>query len=147
MHPIAYAVSKHAVMWPGRHAAATQRIPPMLVVWSRRLSRSSVASSRQTTSRLSSASKKIPTKQSLKQPLHSSAKTQQSTPTPLMEQQGIAAAAEATTAKQSTTTKIAAPTLEQLKVLFTASAVPMIGFGFMDNIVRWHSKKCCGLSC
>lgn len=64
-------------------------------------------------------------------PIHSSAKTEQSTPTVSMGQQQQAQVAAAANNPQA----IAPPSSQQLKILFTASAVPMIGFGFMDNLV------------
>ena len=44
-------------------------------------------------------------------------------------------AASNASSKQQAASPVVGPTKEQLKILFTASAVPMIGFGFMDNIV------------
>jgi len=56
-----------------------------------------------------------------------------------MEQEGISKATTTAGSNGSTTTissaDIPRPTMQQLKVLFAASAVPMVGFGFMDNIV------------
>lgn len=124
MHHVAYLASKNSlVIVQGRHGTK--------LVLSRAMSRTSTTPKNL---RLSSTSKSpattnptTPTPKKQQKPIHSSAKTEQSTPTLSMEQQSEAVAAANET--------ITPPSMSQLKILFTASAVPMVGFGFMDNIV------------
>lgn len=113
MHSVASALSKSAA-----RAVGSQQNKIAVLVFRRGMSRTS----RPKKLRLANSSNK--TQQ--QKPIHSSAKTEQSTPTMSMEQQQQAAAAAANPQ---------APSSQQLKILFTASAVPMIGFGFMDNLV------------
>lgn len=55
---------------------------------------------------------------------------------PLLRWQAVAIAARACSAGPSTGTKtVTWPALRQLRILFLQSAVPMIGFGLMDNTV------------
>jgi len=67
----------------------------------------------------------------IKRTIHSSKKQKQPTPGLSMQHQQAASKECA----GGTSSIVPKPTKSQLKVLFTASAVPMIGFGFMDNIV------------
>lgn len=126
MHRAAYALSKTAVQ--GRHNPNSSSSPmriAVLVLNRRMMSR---------TSRLSSTSKSAtPTTKTKKQqkPIHSSAKTEHSTPSMSMEH----STSSSTSGASSSSSVTPKPSMKQLKILFTASAVPMIGFGFMDNLV------------
>lgn len=123
MHHAAYSLSKNALAVQGRRNSS--KIGSLVL--SRAMSRTTAP---KTSLRLSSTSNKsttntiAPKKQ--QKPLHSSAKTEQSTPPLSMEQEKIA---------ETAVKALSPPSMSQLKILFTASAVPMIGFGFMDNLV------------
>lgn len=69
--------------------------------------------------------------------LHASAKQQQPTPGLSVEQPVASALKQAASSasESAASSSVPKPTKEQLKILFTASAIPMVGFGFMDNIV------------
>lgn len=66
--------------------------------------------------------------------LHSSPKQEQPTPGLSMEANSSSGASKPSSGSATSAVATAKPTRDQLKILFTASAVPMIGFGFMDNI-------------
>lgn len=122
MHYFALTLSKSALQGQGQHS----RKFAALVV-SRAMSRTSSSTSKPKNLRLSSSTSKQ------QKPIHSSAKSEQSTPTMSMEHPERLASASPK--------DVPAPTRAQLKVLFTASAVPMIGFGFMDNVVMVNAGQ------
>jgi Transmembrane protein 65 len=55
---------------------------------------------------------------------------------------GVAAAAPTATATTTTgTVSSTSPSFQDLQSLFIASSIPMIGFGFMDNVVMIHAGQ------
>lgn len=120
MHPVAYSVSRRGLMLPRNDRIAVLQV-------SRGFSRRAVPSTKPTSNgHIATRKTWSPSKNNKQQqPIHSSAKTQQ--PTLSMEKEAAA--------QQVEEAVVTPPSMEQLKVLFSASAVPMIGFGMMDNIV------------
>ncbi|CAB9514383.1 Transmembrane protein 65 [Seminavis robusta] len=127
MHPAARSVSRRGLML----LLPQQSNRMAVLVVSRSFSRRITASHRPTNMRNISTRKTTTSSSNNSkqhQPLHSSATTQQST---LSIEQAAAKKQQQALAESTPT----APTMDQLKVLFTASAIPMIGFGVMDNLV------------
>ena len=118
MHPVAYSSPSKSLMMLSRRTGTNTNSHP-LVRLSRCMSRQAASSSSRT--RLSSSSSSQ--EKTNLQKLHSSAKSEHSS-IPL--QDGVSTQASK---------NVQAPARKQLRILFAASAIPMVGFGFMDNLV------------